>query len=144
MDKAPVLRYSLLWFALFASSMLYFATADMPEFIAYQHQYHKTYSSAEYMTRYNNFENNLKALAQFQKQKTDKDEADYGITEFFDLSDEEFNSRYILPPGSLDPLLQQMQTDTQHNNNGNNNDNHGNNNNANNTTQETNSLTVPI
>ena len=89
----------LLGAAMLASTMLFASVeANMRQFSEFQRQYNKYYSAEDFLPKYNVFVRNLKGLEKFVKEKTDTDEAEFGITEFFDLTDEEFAAQY-LPKG---------------------------------------------
>ncbi|KAL1459990.1 hypothetical protein WDU94_011931 [Cyamophila willieti] len=64
-------------------------------FQSFQQRYKKTYSKDEHETRFKNFERSLDIIEQLNKDRPSPDSARYGITEFSDLSEEEFKSHHL-------------------------------------------------
>jgi C1A family cysteine protease len=77
-------------------------------FLHFQRKYKKSYSSqGEFLTRYQNFKNNMKQAEENQKKNP---KARFGVTQFSDLSTEEFSKFYLMPnfkntlPATLPPV----------------------------------------
>lgn len=64
-------------------------------FNSFQQRYKKFYSKSEHETRFKNFEKSLDVIEQLNAGRTSPEDAKYGITEFSDLSEEEFKSRHL-------------------------------------------------
>jgi len=93
--------------ALFLGAVLGFGTImdeTRVQFLRFQKKYNKTYVQAELGTRYANFKNNLVIAAALQAKDPS---AKYGITQFMDLSQQEFASQYLtakFDPNNRPPL----------------------------------------
>jgi len=71
-------------------------TAVISAFTNFMHEYHKSYSDAEYATRLGVFAKNLERVAEMNKEHILLGgEAVFGVTQFSDLTPEEFKSMYL-------------------------------------------------
>lgn len=66
------------------------------EFDAFLSQHGKHYTGAEYARRLAIFERNVRIASQFQKEE--RGSAKYGVTQFFDMTYEEWASKYLMAP----------------------------------------------
>ena len=97
--------------AFFAAS----TTADPQLFAEFQRTHGKYYaSSEEHANRYQIFVNNLNAAHAKNAARQSPDEATYGITQFSDLTPEEFRSQYLMPPGAVAGMVAELAQDTEH------------------------------
>ncbi|BES90370.1 cathepsin [Nesidiocoris tenuis] len=67
------------------------------KFSSYVKTFNKTYApdSEDYTARLNNFDNALKTIEQWNRNRKSDESALYGLTEFADLSSEEFGQKYL-------------------------------------------------
>ncbi|KAI5702444.1 hypothetical protein M8J75_000111 [Diaphorina citri] len=64
-------------------------------FSSFQQRYKKSYSKSEHDIRFKNFEKSLDIIEELNKNRPSPESARYGITEFSDLSEEEFKTRHL-------------------------------------------------
>jgi C1A family cysteine protease len=89
------MKVALLLVVLFAAV---FATRK--DFIEFQRKYNKVYSNdEEFAKRYQIFEENMKIAKELTIRNNGS--AIFGVTKFSDLSQEEFRSLYLMPPGTF-------------------------------------------
>jgi len=70
------------------------------EFVQFQHKYNKVYSADEFAQRYNVFKDNLEVVTKMNE-GLEGEARCWGVTEFMDLTPEEFRSKYLMKEGSI-------------------------------------------
>ncbi|XP_015514839.1 cathepsin O-like [Neodiprion lecontei] len=73
--------------------------SDLKLFKTYVEKFKKSYtrSPAEYEERFRKFQRSLRHIEEMNAKRTSKESARYGVTEFSDLSEDEFASSYLRP-----------------------------------------------
>jgi len=105
----------MLFLALAVAFLAATTLADPQLFAQFQQTHGKYYaSSEEYMQRYQNFVNNLAAAQQKNAARVHPDEATYGVTQFSDLTPEEFSSTYLLNADALAGYADHLAENTDH------------------------------
>ena len=105
------LTVCLVFLAIALTMLSWTATADRARFAEFRRTHNKNYSSdAEHQSRYEIFVNNLAVLANLT-QGLSEEENIYGVTQFFDLTMDEFVQGYLISEETLRTTIQEMRRD---------------------------------